>query len=249
MTRTSWIKLDVPGTTSVMPCYVAQPDGEGPYSAILVIEEIFGINGFVRSVADRLAAEGYVAIAPDIHHRDGAGLDLGYEKEDREIGMQLIPKLTYDNLRADLGAAVAALRGNPAVKEGQLGCIGFCIGGHVAYLAAATPELGIKATASFYGGGIAVFGPGGTKPTVERTDGIKGKIVCFFGAEDASIPKAQVDTITTALETYGVRHEIVVYPNANHAFFNNDRTTNYDAVAATDAWTKVKALFGAELQA
>jgi len=245
--KTSWTKLDVPGTQSAMSCYVAQPDGDGPFPAVLVIEEIFGINAFVRSVAERLATEGYVALAPDIHHRDGAGLDLGYDKDSIAIGMQLIPKLTFENLRADLAVAVAALHGNPAVKEGQLGCIGFCIGGHVAYLAAALPELGIKASASFYGGGIAVFGPGGSQPTVERTSGIKGKILCLFGEEDKSIPPEQIAIIRAALETYGVRHEIVVYPGALHAFFNDQRTANYQPETAALAWLKVKELFAAEL--
>jgi carboxymethylenebutenolidase len=106
-----------------------------------------------------------------------------------------------------------------------------------------------KAAVSFYGGGIAAFSPGGGKPTVERSGEIQGRILCLFGADDAMIPPTQVETIRRALEQHQVKHEIVVYPGAGHAFFCEvPERKSYNAAAAEDAWKRVKQLFADELR-
>ena len=143
-------------------------------------------------------------------------------------------------------ATIAFLKTRPEANTAKLGAIGFCIGGHAAYFAAATQP--IAATASFYGGGIASFGPGGGPPTVERTGGIKGKILALFGKEDPMIPQEQVKTIQAALEKSHVRHEVVVYGGASHAFFCDVKERgSYREVPAKDAWEKVQKLFAEEL--
>jgi carboxymethylenebutenolidase len=161
-------------------------------------------------------------------------------------GMAVIPKLTADGLTADIGATISFLKTRKEADATRLGAIGFCIGGHAAYFAAATQPM--AATASFYGGGIATFGPGGTQPTVERSAGIKGKILCLFGGKDPMIPEQQVQKIRAALEQNKVRHEVVVYPEASHAFFCEvPERGSYVPAAAKDAWERVKRLFAEEL--
>lgn len=241
--RTEEVTLEVEGRK--MPAFLALPEQEGSRPAVLVFEEIFGVNVHIREVTRRLAAEGYVAIAPDYHHRAWLpGTQRGYTDEDVKRGMELIPKLTAEGLSADIAATIAYLRSRPEADITRLGAIGFCVGGHVAYLCAATQS--VKATASFYGGGIATFGPGGSQPTVQRTAGITGKILCLFGQLDSAIPPEQVDTIRGALEQHRVRHEVVVYEGATHGFFCDQRGS-YEPKAAADAWERVKKLFQEEL--
>jgi carboxymethylenebutenolidase len=243
--RTEEVKVDVDGQE--MPAFLALPEGAGQHPAVIVFQEIFGINVHMREVSERLAREGYVAIAPDYHHRAWTpGTQLGYAPAERQRGMELISKLTFEGLSADIKATIAYLGTRKEANVERLGAIGFCIGGHAAYFAAATAP--VKATASFYGGGIATFGQGGT-PTVTRSKDIKGKIICFFGGNDQMIPPAQVETIKQALQAGHVAHEVVVYDGASHAFFCDvAERGSFVPAAAADAWERVKKLFAAELK-
>jgi carboxymethylenebutenolidase len=243
--RTESVKLNVGGQE--MLAHLALPEASGPRPAVIVFQEIFGINPHIRDVANRIAAEGYVAIAPDYHHRAWpTGTEIPYGEAGMKEGMKVIPKLTADGMTADIEATIAYLKTRKEANAGKLGAIGFCIGGHAAYFAAATQP--IAATASFYGGGIATFGPGGGPPTVERTAGIKGRIICFFGKEDPMISQDQVATIKAALEKNKVRHEVIVYDGASHAFFCEVKERgSYREGPARDAWEKVKKLFSEEL--
>jgi len=225
--------------------YVARPRDGGPHPAVLVFMEIFGVNAHIRDVTERVAKEGYVALAPDYFHRTGPGADYGYDEAGMAAGMKLLGALKADEMIADANAALAFLRGRKDVRGDRIGCMGFCIGGHMTYLTAC--ECDVRAAASFYGGGIAApHGPGGAPSTISRTAKIRGKILCLFGEKDALIPSAQVDAIRAALKQAGTRSEVVVYPGADHGFFCDQRAT-YQAAAANDAWTRVKALFAEEL--
>jgi carboxymethylenebutenolidase len=253
--RTEKVQVPVAGEAKPMPGWLAVPEGPGPFPAVLVIEEIFGVNAHIRDVTERVAREGYVALAPDIHHRAAAGQELEYTAEGMQQGLQLIPKLSQEGVSADLAGALAFVRARSDVRGDRVGCMGFCIGGHIAYFAAATTD--VRATASFYGGGIVTFTPGaltdsgapkaGVLPTLSKTAGIKGRILCLFGGKDTMIPKAHVDAIRAELAKHDVRHEVVVYPDAGHGFFCDQRGS-FDAKAAEDAWGRVKALFAEELK-
>jgi carboxymethylenebutenolidase len=227
--------------------YLARPKDGGPRPAVLVFMEIFGVNGHIRDVTERVAREGYVALAPDYFHRTGPGVEYGYDEKGLAAGMQLLFALKAEEMISDAKTAIAFLRGRKDVRGDRLGAMGFCIGGHMTYLTACETEL--RAAASFYGGGIAAAqGPGGGIPTIDRTSKIGGTIDCFFGGKDAMIPGAQVDAIRSALVTSGVNHHIEVYPDADHGFFCDQRAT-YHKASADDAWQKVKALFARELGA
>jgi carboxymethylenebutenolidase len=227
--------------------YLARPKGAGPWPAVIVYMEIFGVNGHIRDVADRVAAEGYVALAPDVFHRTAPGIELGYDETGMSQGIKLLMQLKADEAISDARDAVAFLRERPEARRSKIGAMGFCMGGHLAYLTGC--ETDVAAVASFYGGGIAApQGPGGGPSTVSRTPQIRGRVLCLFGGRDAMIPPAQVDAIRSALQARGGRDEVVVYPEADHGFFCDQRPT-YHAASAKDAWERVKRLFAETLRA
>jgi len=237
-------RITIPVGDASMGAYLSRPDDGGKYPGVLVFQEIFGVNRHIRSVADRVAAEGYVALAPEPFHRSAPGIELGYDEKGLARGIELMSALTPEQILADVTAAYDALRTRDDVAGKGIGAIGFCFGGHVAYRAACM--LPLAAAASFYGGGIA--GTGGPGPaTVDLTPGIRGRISCFFGENDGYIPASAVDKIRSTLTAAGVRHEVVVYPGVGHGFFCDERG-DYSETAASDAWERVKKLFQEELR-
>ncbi len=239
-TRNERVQIPVGGAS--MPAYLSRPDDGGKYPGVLVFQEIFGVNRHIRSVADRVAAEGYVALAPEPFHRGAPGIELGYDEAGLARGIELMMALTPEDILADVSAAYDGLRSRSDVGGKGIGAIGFCFGGHVTYRAACV--LPIAAAASFYGGGIAGMGPG--PATVDLTPGMRGRILCVFGENDGYIPPSAVDKIRAALEAAAVRHEVVVYPGVGHGFFCDERA-DYNEKAAADAWRRVVALFKEEL--
>ena len=118
--------------------------------------------------------------------------------------------------------------------------MGFCFGGHVTYLTATLED--IKATASYYGAGIANWCPGECDPTITRTKEIKGAINCYFGMDDQSIPLEQVDQIEKELQKYDITHKVFRYQGAEHGF-NCDRRSSYNETVAREAWQETLNLF------
>jgi carboxymethylenebutenolidase len=241
--KTERVTMQVDGAS--MGGFLARPTGGGPYPGILVIMEIFGINNHIQDVTQRVAKEGYVAMAIDIYHRTAPGMELGYTQEDIQQGFSHAKQTTLQGLLADLKAGIHHLQSRKEVRPDRIGCIGFCFGGYVTYLAATLPE--IKVSASFYGGGIAAPpSPGGRAPLVDRTKDIKGFILCLFGTQDTSIPLDQIDKIESELKKYQVRHKILRY-DAGHGFFC-DKRASYHAPSAQSAWEEVKTMFDRELR-
>jgi carboxymethylenebutenolidase len=243
--KTKSEKLTVPVGSAQMPAYVARPADDKAYPGVLLFMEIFGVNAHIRSVADRVAAEGYVVLAPDLFHRTAPGIELGYDQTGLAKGIELMTKTVPTEILADVTAAKGTLEKRADVKGKGIGAMGFCFGGHVTYRSAC--ELPIAAAASFYGGGIAApAAPGKGPSTIERTAAMRGRILCIFGEKDGYIPLNEVDAIRQALEAAKVRHEVVVYPGVGHGFFCDVRG-DYDAKSAADAFERVKKLFKEEL--
>jgi carboxymethylenebutenolidase len=241
--RSERVQIPLPGG-GTMGGYLARPADATPRPGVIVWMEIFGVNSHIRDVTERVAREGYVALAPDFFHRTHPGLEVGYDEAGMATGMKGLMALDADQMASDAREAVAFLRKQPNTTQ-KIGVMGFCIGGHMTYLTACETE--VAAAAAFYGGGIAApKGPGGKPSTLGRTPKIRGKIVCLFGGKDAMIPQAQVDAVRAALASAGTRSEVVVY-DADHGFFCDQRGT-YHKPSAEDAWTRVKALFAAELR-
>lgn len=224
--------------------YLAQPQTPGPHPGIVVIQEIFGVNSHIRSITERLAQAGYVAIAPAIYQRTAPGFEVGYDAAGFTAGRQHKDQTTAPQLLGDIQSAIAHLQSLPQVKAGGVGTIGFCFGGHVAYLAATLPT--VKATASFYGAGIAVMTPGGGAPTLARTPEIQGAIYCFFGNADPLIPPEQVEAVTAALATHQIEHKVFRYDGVGHGFVCDQRS-DYDETAANQSWQQVLQLFETRL--
>ena len=239
-------EVKVPSGDLEIAAYLAAPTGEGSYPGIVVVQEIFGVNAHIRDVTERIAKLGYVAVAIAIFQRFAPGFTTGYTAEDVEIGRKYAQQTKASELLSDIQAAINYLKDQPQVRKDTFGCIGFCFGGHVAYLAATLPD--IKATAAFYGAGIAVRTPGGGSPTVTRTPEISGTLYAFFGMDDASIPAQEVEQIEAELEKNNVPHRVFRYDGAEHGFFC-DRRQSYNPTAAADAWQQVKQLFQQVLQA
>lgn len=239
--QAGWVK--VPNGDLQIDSYLAEPQGAGPFPGIIVIQEIFGVNSHIRDVTERIAREGYVAIAPAIFQRTAPGFEVGYTEEETVLGRQYKDMTQAEELLLDIQAAINVLKSRPTVKKDKFGAIGFCFGGHVVYLAATLPD--ITATASFYGGGIATLMPGGGPPTITRTPQIKGTLYAFFGTQDPLIPNEQADQIEAELEKHNISHKVFRYP-ASHGFFCDQRA-DYNPAAAQDAWEQVKELFAQNL--
>ncbi|MBD2445894.1 dienelactone hydrolase family protein [Nostoc sp. FACHB-152] len=236
---TSWVKILQNGLQ--ISAYLAQPQAPGAYPGIVVIQEIFGVNSHIRDVTERIANLGYIAIAPALFERTAPGFEAGYTPEDIEVGRKYAwMQTTASELLSDVQSAIDYLKTLPQVKQDALGCIGFCFGGHVAYLAATLPD--IKVTASFYGARITTTTPGGGEATLTRTPQIQGTLYAFFGMKDASIPQEQTNEIEAELEKYKIPHRIFRYDGADHGFFCDQRAS-YNPKAAADAWIQVQQLF------
>lgn len=228
-----------------MPIHVARPKGSSDrLPAVIVVQEAFGLNGHIQSLADKIAAEGYHVMAPNFYYREG-GTVVGYDQLQDAIG--LLQRWTDDQAVGDVKAAVAKLQNDQGVRADRIGITGFCMGGRASYLAACeVPE--IRATVAFYGGGIAgpQFTPGATPP-VALTSKIKAAVQCHFGEKDGYIPLEAVEEIRKTLEREGKTHEVHVYAGAGHGFVCDERA-DYAPEAAKLAWQRMLGWFETHLK-
>jgi len=156
-----------------MPVHLAAPVAGGPYAAVIVIMEAFGLNGHIKAVAERIAREGYVTVAPDLYHRFGSPI-VAYDDIPKAI--DYLKRLDDARVTAEVHACVGALTARKDVRADRIGITGFCMGGRVAFLAAAQLPDDVKAAVSFYGGGIAADQP--TAP-INQADRIKAPVLAL----------------------------------------------------------------------
>lgn len=192
--------------------YRADPAGK-PRGGLVVIQEIFGVNHHIRSVADGYAADGYACVAPALFDRVQPGIELGYNEADIARGRDIRQKVSWDNAIADMRAALGALGG-----VGKIGVVGYCWGGTLTWLAA-TRIPGFAAAQSYYGGGIGNF--------AEETPGCP--VQMHFGEKDHAIPMSEIDKVRSAQKGRPV--EIFTYAAAGHGFNCNERGS-YEAESA-----------------
>jgi carboxymethylenebutenolidase len=224
-----------------MKCHQAQPRGPGKFPAVIVIMEAFGLNDHIKDVTERVAAEGYVAIAPDLYYRESPNV-VGYDQLQEAIG--LMQRLDAEKVVVDLQSVITHLKTQTFVNADRLGITGFCMGGTIAFMAACRFPTDIKAAVPFYGGSIADDSP--TAP-LNAAGNLQAPVLCFFGEQDPYIPLAQVRKIEATLHALGKLHEVKVYADADHGFFCDERTS-YHPEAAQDAWEHTKAWFAKYLQ-
>jgi carboxymethylenebutenolidase len=224
-----------------MKCYQVQPRGPGKFPAVLVIMEAFGLNDHIKDVTERIAAEGYIAIAPDLYYRESPNV-VGYDQLQAAIG--LMQKLDTEKAMADLERVIAHLRAQNFVLGDRLGITGFCMGGTLAFLAACKFPTDFKAAVPFYGGGIADDSP---TAALNSAAELRAPVLCLFGERDPYIPLSQVRKIEDTLRALGKSCDVKTYPGADHGFFCDDRAS-YHPEAAQDAWATTKAWFAQHLQ-
>jgi carboxymethylenebutenolidase len=232
--ESAMIAVETPA--GAMPAQLARPAGDARLPVVIVIQEAFGLNRHIKDVGRRLAAEGYVTLAPDLFHRGGAGRVAGYDQLPEAL--RLMSELTDAGIVEDVGAAVAYLERQRSVRADRIGITGFCMGGRVSYLAACALPDKIKAAVPFYGGGIPI----------DRTATLQAPVLAFFGEDDAFIPLDQVRALEAEARRRGKALETVVYPKAPHGFFCDERDS-YRPEAARDAWDRLKTFLAMHLKA
>jgi carboxymethylenebutenolidase len=200
--------------------FVAKPEGK-PKGGMVVLQEIFGVNHHIRAVAERYAAQGYLAVAPGMFDRVGPGIELGYEAPDRAKGGETRAKVDMGKAVLDIQAAV-----DYAKQAGKTGVVGFCWGGTLAYLAALKVD-GVAAAVGYYGGGVAALAD--QKPKVPT--------MLHFGDQDHSIPLADVEKIKAA------RPDIPVYVYSAGHGFSCDERGSFDKEASDLARERTLAFF------
>ena len=224
-----------------MPGYEARPRGQAPFPVVLVVQEVFGVHEHIKDVCRRLAKEGYLAIAPELYARRG---DPSKIADIQEIIDKIVTKISDEQVIADLDATVENVRRSGKGDLERLAITGFCWGGRIVWLYAAhQPQL--KAAAAWYGRLIAGpwKGDAARKQPVDVASQIMAPVIGLYGGKDQSIPLSTVDQMRRALAAAGKENcEIVIYPEAGHAF-NADYRPSYHEQSALDAWAKMLAWF------
>lgn len=226
MATSSWEQVECEG--SIMRMYVSVPEGIGPFPALAVAQHQGGVDEFIQSMTKRLAAAGYIAAAPELYHRDGA--ECVDDAKTRSM------RLRDRNVIADINAAVSFLRKHSSVEPAQLGVIGFCMGGRVAYLtAAATPEF--RAAVAYYGGNIFRAWGRDTPSPFERTAEIHCPILGHFGADDKNPSPEDMQKLDAELSKFNKPHEFYSYEKAGHAFMDHTKES-YRRHAEEASWPR-----------
>jgi len=240
-------EITVPLPTSEGPmdlhCFLPDAAPGRRVPAIIVLQEAFGVNPHMKRVCRRVASLGYAAFSPELFHRSGAGLEFGYDEFPKI--KPILGGLTNGQILEDLRAAHAHVIQRPEVDPARTAAWGFCMGGWAAVLAAC--GLPLAASISFYGGGLVQPRPGiGFTPLVDQLGSVRCPLLLVYGGQDAGIPPADIDAMRSRLTSLGKEHEVVVYPDAGHGFFCEDRSA-YHRASAEAAWAMSTAWLAAKL--
>ncbi len=209
--------------------FLITPEGKGPFPAIIVIQEWWGLNDQIKNKAKELAKEGYVTLAVDLYR--------GKETTDPDEAHELLRGLPEDRAIRDLLSAVSYLKTLPNVKKDKIGSIGWCMGGGYSLsLAISSPD--IMACVIYYGRLVT------DKNQLEK---IKASVIGFFGEEDRGIPPISVKKFEEDMKSLGKDVSVYNYPGAGHAFANEERPS-YNASAAKDSWEKTLSFFNQKLE-
>ena len=200
----------------------------------IVLPEVFGLNAWVRSVADRLAAQGCPALAVPLFARTAPDLELAYEASDLAEGRRHKDATTSEQILADVAAAVSWFRAR--YPQAAIHVVGFCFGGHAAFLAATL--LGVEHAFDFYGAGVSRMRPGGGEPSLALLPEIKARLTCVFGMADPLIPPEDRGAIVAALrevDPASQRLRFVEYAGADHGFMCEARSA-FNPHASAQGW-------------
>ncbi|WP_283180546.1 MULTISPECIES: dienelactone hydrolase family protein [unclassified Pseudomonas] len=228
---TQWIEID--SADGKFGAYLAIPHTrKGP--GIVLIQEIFGVNEHIRSVAEQYAADGYLVIAPDLFWRSGHRIELTYDEAGWKRAVELMNTTDISKAQTDIELAIDALKAQPGL-DGGIASIGYCFGGLLSYHTAANGLVDVAI--AYYGGGI--------QNQLDRADEIEVPLLMHFGEQDSHIPLEAVEKIAERFDTND-NVEIVVYPEAEHGF-NCSHRDSYNQRAAVEAHGNTLIFLGMEL--
>ena len=218
--------IEVDGSS--MKIYACRPEGDGPFPAVVVIQHQYGVDRFTEEMTERAGEAGYVAVTPDLYHRDGPDC--------KDDGPTRRGRVRDVNIIKDIAATVAFLKTSKFVDGHRLAVLGFCMGGRVAYLmAAASTEF--RAAISWYGG--SCFRPWGEGPTpFERTAQVHCPIQGHFGETDQNPTLEDMAKLDAELAKFGKAHEFFVYRGAGHGFMDAHHPERYHAQADRESWQR-----------
>ena len=231
-------ETSIPSQGDNMPAYHARPkSAEGPLPIVIVVQEIFGVHEHIRDLCRRLAQEGYLAVAPELYFRQGDPNDYG---DIPTLFNNLVSKVPDAQVLADLDHVA-----NWAARNGgdphRLMVTGFCWGGRISWLYAAhNPQL--KAAVAWYGKLVGEKTLNSPKQPVDVAIDLNAPVLGLYGGEDTSIHVDTIETMRHALRAANAKAEIVVYPEAGHAF-NADYRASYHEESAKDGWQRMLAWF------
>ncbi len=218
--------VQFPGKGATLIGYLARPNGDGPFPAVLVCHENRGLTDYIKDVTRRVAQAGYVGLAVDLLSRQGGTAAIA----DATQIPGLLSNMSQDQFVQDFTSGWRYLQQQSYVKANSVGMVGFCFGGGVTWrVAIGLPEL--RAAVPFYG----------PPPSVDEVKNIQAAVLAFYGERDQRIT-GSAPAIEAAMKANNKIYEKVIYPNAGHAF-HNDTGPNYNAEAAKDAWAKTLAWF------
>ena len=227
--QTRMVEFPVEGGGSAV-AFEARPSGAGAYPGVIVVQEWWGLNDHIRDVAQRIAAEGFVTLTPDLYKgrvtKDPNQASAWMAALDREEAMRIL-----------LGTLRFFQEKEPIYAE-HIGVVGFCMGGSYALLLACrTPAL--KVAVPFYGD---------HPDPIDQVKNIRCPVLFIAGGKDRWINAPKVQKLKEAFQQYGVHGEVRIYPDADHAFFNDTRPDVYNPAAAQDAWTRALGLLSRTLK-
>ena len=235
-------EVTIPVGSFKMPAYRAVPEGKANAPVVLVISEIFGVHEHIADVTRRFAKAGYLAIAPELFIRQG---DAGSYGEIAKLIAEVVSKVPDEQVMGDLDATLAWARGQGA-DASKAAVTGFCWGGRITWLYAAHNPA-VKAGAAWYGRLVGAASALNPRNPVDIAGQLKGPVLGLYGGQDSGIALATVEQMKVALAGGGTaakKSEIVVYPEAPHAF-NADYRPSYRKDAADDGWKRCLAWFAA----
>ena len=224
--------VTVSTTEGAMDIYVAYPDKSGHHPAIVVLQEAFGVNHHIKDVCHRFAQEGYVAAAPELFHRAGKNLEIGYS--DFEKVKPVLANITNQRLVDDVNSTLTYLEHDAMVDAQKIAVVGYCMGGFAAMLSAC--HLSLTTAISYYGGGMVHERPGfGFRPFLHEFKNISCPVLLVYGEKDSGIPAADIEAIQAELSRNKKVFEILIYEGAGHGFACDERAS-YHPAAAKKSW-------------
>jgi len=240
-------KETVSGDGAPMSIYVAEPKAAGTYPVVIVFMEAFGVNGHIKKLTERFAAEGYFAVSPDVYYRQGRDLVMGYDEISKI--MPVMQSIYDTQSNADLRIVIDFIKGQKKARADRIGTTGYCMGGTLSWMAGCLNK-DVKASAVYYSGGLITKQTNTRRPVSPHAyaEVLSAPVLGCFGEEDRNPPAADVREVDALLTKLNKVHDFKIYPGAGHGFFCEERPS-FQKAAADDAWTRTMAWFTKYLKA